>query len=379
MPPAPPPPGRVSRRLVLCLASFALTALVPFWVHSPLADLSAVYTDHVRQPYAAWVFLHRGLALYTTPLGELLAGITYPQAIDEWLGVPYVYPPGALALFLPLALVGRWVPLSQHAFGQVGILSMLALSHVALYVMWGTLSRQVPGGRALVGALAWLVLVRLGLQGQYDGAWLACGALALRALQQAGPERSLQWIALAALLHYRTIVLAPLGLIALLQAVQGRPWRRWPWGTLLLVAGVGAVCLYTFALMAPGARAGGAATASLLDGSRWTRAGAVLLLTLAATLLCLRSADALVVGLVLCGGALAFIDTHHWWHAAMLLLVPLAVGAQGTPRHPLRARAALVLWATLLQVFAWGGNPLWLFKDFSRAWRRQAQVQPPPT
>jgi len=363
------------RALALCLASFALTALAPLLLGTPLGDLSGTYTDHVRQPYATWVFLHRGLALYTTPLGELAAGLpAYPQAIDVWLEVPYVYPPGCFALFLPLALVGRWVPLSQHAFGQVGILYLLALSHLALYAVLHTLRGQAPGGRAVVAALAWLLLVRLGLQGQYDGAWLACGALALQALRLRRPERALLWTALAALLHYRAILLAPLGLVALLQAVQGVTWRRWPWRTLLFVAAVGALCLWSFWKMAPGARAGGADTPSLLAEPRLVGALGVALLTLGAGLLSLRGADRLVASLVLTGGALAFIDTRHWWHAAMLLLVPLAVGALQPPRRPWAVRSALVLWAVGLQVFAWGGNPLWLFKDLSRALKAPAAV-----
>jgi hypothetical protein len=363
--------GRPRSQMPLLALSFVLTSVFPLWGKTPFADLSNKYTDHVRQTYATWVFLYRGLAMYWLPLGEAAAGIDYPQAIDQWLQVPYVYPPGAFAVFLPLACLGEWVPMSQHSFAQVGILYLLLLSHGALYVMLRTLAFQPAGGRRWVAVVAWLVLMRLGLNGQYDGVWLACGALAALRMGQGRPADALSWIALSALLHYRAILLAPLGFVALLEVVRGTPWRRWPWASFLFVAGVGGVCLWTFARMTPGAIDGGAATPSLLSDPWSVRVGLILLITLVAAAVALRGADALVASLVLLGGALAFIDTHHWWHAAMLLLVPLGVGALRAPRWPTLTRVTLVLWLSLLQHLAWGGNPLWLFGDATRYVRLQ--------
>lgn len=363
------PPSSTSRRrwLGLLALSFALAAVFPLWGRTPTAALTAHYTDHVRQPYVAWVALHRGLAVYDLPLAEAARGVDYPLPSAGWPQVPYVYPPGALVLFLPLALVGRLVPLSPHAFGQVGVLYTLLLAHLGLWAVLRALEGQPSGGRRWVGLLAWLVLLHLGLQGQYDGAWLACGALALDRLRHGRAGGALVCTALAALLSYRAVVLVPLGCVALLEAVRARPPRRWPWGVLAFVAAAGVVCVWTFARMAPGARAGGADTPSLLEQP--ARAVGVALLTLGVGGLVLRAADALALGGVVTGGVLAFVDTHHWWHAAMLLLVPLAVGAWRAPARPTLARVTLVAWASALQALAWGGHPLWLLRSIGRWWR----------
>jgi hypothetical protein len=369
--------------LLLTLASLCVTAAFPLVGKTPLGDLSAHYSDHVRQSYTAWLFLHHGLDMYRLPLREAAVGIEYRQALQVWLDVPYVYPPGTFLLYLPLACVGQWVPLSRHAFGQLSILYLLGLTHLAFLLVLRMLERQPPGGRVLIGGLAWLVLMRLALQGQYDGVWLGFGALAIQRLGERRPARALGWVALAALLHYRAIILAPLGLVALLQAVRGVPWRRWPWATLGFVALVGATCVGTFLMMAQGAADGGAATPPLLSEPPGTSVWVVVLATAVAGALAWKGADLLVAGSVVLGGVLAFVDTLHWWHASMLLLVPLAVGEWRPPRWPRLVRVALVGWYTLLQMYAWGGNPLWLFKDVGRWWRGpdrsgELSLHPPP-
>jgi len=358
-------PGRVARWRLLTVVSFLVTACLPLSGVTPLGDLSGRYTDHVRHPYVVWVTLHRGLgAVYTTPLGELIEGIDYPQATTEWLDVPFVYPPGALGLFLPMAVIGKWVPLSPKSFGQLCILYLLALSHLAFYTVLRTLDGLPAGGRWALGVLAWLVLMRLGLQGQYDAAWLTCGVLMLRRLVQGRPASALRWVGLAALLHYRAIILLAVGVVALVGAVRGRPVRRWPWATLFWVAAVGGVCAITFAAMAPLAARTEAATTSIL-GSPGSVLG-VLAASAVAAAIAWRGADGLVTASVGVGCVLAFVDTRHWWHAAMLLLVPLAVGVLRTPRWPTTVRLTLIAWMVILQVLVWHGNPLWLFRDLNR-------------
>jgi hypothetical protein len=347
------------------VVSFLVTACLPLSGVTPRGDLNGNYTDHVRHPYVAWVALHRGLwAVYTTPLGELTGGIDYPQATTDWLDVPLVYPPGSLVLFLPVSVIGKWVPLSPKAFGQLCILYLLALSHLAFYTVLRTLDGLPAGGRWAVGVLAWLVLMRLGLQGQYDAAWLACGVLMLRRLAEGRPASALRWVGLAALLHYRAVILVAVGVVALVGAVRHRPVRGWPWATLLWVASVGAVCGVTFAAMAPLASRTEAATPSIL-GSPSTVLGVLAASALAAAI-AWRGADGLVAASVGVGCVLAFVDTRHWWHAAMLLLVPMAVGVLRVPRWPTTARLTLITWMVMLQTLVWHGNPLWLFRDLGR-------------
>ncbi|RKH61982.1 hypothetical protein, partial [Corallococcus llansteffanensis] len=282
-----------ARWRVLTLLSLALLSAIPLSGVTSLGTLQPGYTDHVRHPYVVWVGLHRGIeALYTTSLGELREGISYRQPLDHWLDVPYVYPPGTLVLFLPLTLVGQWVPLSHQAFGQVCLLYLLLFAHVALYAVLRLLDGLPAGGRWAVGSLCWLVLMRLALNGQYDGAWLVCGVLALGALAKERPVTALRWVALAALLHYRAFILAAVGVVALAQVVRGRPVREWPWATLLGVAAVGIVCVRTFLWMAPLAAQTDAATPSILGEPRTV--ALVLGLSVAAFVLAWRGAGGLV-------------------------------------------------------------------------------------
>ncbi|NNB85880.1 hypothetical protein [Corallococcus exiguus] len=350
---------------LLALLSLLVLCAVPLSGVTSRGTLKEGYTDHVRHPYVVWVGLHSGLqALYTAPLGELREGVPYRQAIDQWLEVPYVYPPGALVLFLPLALVGEWVPMSPQAFGQVCLLYLLAFAHVALYAALRLLDGLPSGGRWAVGGLCWLVLMRLALYGQYDGAWLVCGVLALAALAKDRPVVALRWLALAALLHYRALILVAVGVVALWRVVHGRPVRQWPWGTLLGVAAAGALCVRTFLWMAPLAAQTDAATPSIL-GEPGTLA---LVMGLSAAVLALswRGSDGLVTASVGLGVLLAVIDTRHWWHASALLLVPLCVGVLRAPRWPTAVRLGLVVWAGVLEMAVWYGNPLWLFRDLNR-------------
>ncbi|RKH46844.1 hypothetical protein [Corallococcus sicarius] len=354
-----------SRWRLLTLLSLVLLALVPLSGVTPHGTLQPGYTDHVRHPYVVWVGLHRGIeALYTASLGELREGIAYRQSLEQWLDVPYVYPPGTLVLFLPLALVGQWVPLSPQAFAQVCLLYLLVFAHGALYAVLRLLDGLPAGGRWAVGGLCWLVLMRLALNGQYDGAWLVCGVLALGALAKERPVTALRWVALAALLHYRAFVLAAVGVVALAQVVRGKPVREWPWATLLGVAAVGVVCVRTFLWMAPLAAQTDAATPSIL-GEPGTVA-VVLGLSVAVFALAGRGADGLVAASVGLGTVLAFIDTRHWWHASALLLVPLAVGVTRPARWPTAVRLGLVVWAAVLEMAVWHGSPLWLFRDLNR-------------
>src|SRR5512136_1624132 len=185
------PPRRALAALVA--VSLGLTALVPLTNQSPYGDLSAGYTDHLHHAHATWVFLHRGLDAYRLPLAESSRGVAYPQATGAWPQMPVNYPPGMFAVFLPLSLAGRLVPMSTESFGRLGVLWMLVVAHAAMLAVFLLLAETDAGGRAVVGVVAWLYLVRLALQGFYDPAFLGAGALALRALHRRRPGPALLW------------------------------------------------------------------------------------------------------------------------------------------------------------------------------------------
>src|SRR5512137_1609039 len=211
------PPRRALVALVA--VSLGLTALVPLTNTSPYGDLSAGYTDHLHHAHVTWVFLHRGLDAYRLPLSESSRGVPYPHETGAWPQMAVNYPPGMFAVFLPTSLVGRFVPMSQEAFGRVGVLWMLVLAHLAML-------------------------------GFYDPAFIGAGAMAMLALHRRRPRPALLWLALAGLLHFRAVALVPVGVVALWQALRAPRGER-PWGAVAVVALAGAVVVGTFLLQWP--------------------------------------------------------------------------------------------------------------------------------
>ncbi len=360
------PPRRAL--LALVAASLGLTALVPLTNQSPYGDLSAGYTDHLHHAHATWVFLQRGLDAYRLPLEQSSRGVYYPQETGAWPGMPVNYPPGMFAVFLPTALLGRFVPMSQETFGRVGVLWMLLLAHLALLAMFVLLAEEPSGGRAVVGMFAWIYLVRLALQGFYDPAFLGAGAMGMLALHRRRPGPALLWLACAGLLHYRAVALLPVGVAALWQAFR-EPRERRPWGALALVAGAGVVVVGTFLLQWP-------ITKAYLDTlhpslgviGQGARFWAVVVASGAAAVAAWWYGGPLVAGLVLAALGMALTDIYDWWHGAVLLLAPLSVGVLGA-RAASTARAVLIGWLLLMQPLGFDQTPSHLFLDFAKHYR----------
>ncbi|HTP50582.1 MAG TPA: hypothetical protein VMK42_07790 [Anaeromyxobacteraceae bacterium] len=363
---AHPPPRALA---ALLAASFGLTALVPLTNAGPYGDLSQAYTDHLHHAHATWVFLAKGLDVYRLPLEQSSRGVYFPHETGAWPQMPVNYPPGMFAVFLPLALAGRFVPMSQETFGRLGILWLLLLAHLALAAVFLLLSELDAGGRAMVGVLAWIYLVRLALQGFYDVAFIGAGALALRELHRERPRGALLWLAAAGLLHYRAVALAPVGLAAVQMAVWGKSPREWPWRELVAVAAAGALTVYTFLLMWPVAeRYLATLPPTLAAVGAGPRFWAVLVASAAVAAASLWLSGWLVSALVLTAMGIALTDIYDWWHGAVLLFAPMAVGAMRS-RSASSARAVLLGWILLMQPLGFDQTPSDLFRDFAARYR----------
>jgi hypothetical protein len=79
-------------------------------------------------------------------------------------------------------------------------------------------------------------------------------------------------------------------------------------------------------------------------------------------------AGALVAGLVVTALGLALTDIYDWWHGAVLLFAPLAVGVLGA-RAASTARAVLIGWLLLMQPLGFDQTPSDLFLDFAKHYR----------
>lgn len=360
-------PGRrwiAAVTLVSLLACGSLTLVSP----SPFGDLSSLYTDHMRHATVTWIFLHRGLDVYRLPLAEAAQGTTFRYPHLSWPELPYAYPPLALALFLPYSLAVQYLPLSPPALARLGILYLLAIAHLALYAILRDLDRLTPVNLAFA-AIAWLLLARAGLQGFYDPAWIACGAVMVTRLRHGRPQSALVWFALSFLLSYRAVALAPLGLAAALDSVRGKPWRTWPWGRLLAVAAAGLACVTLFRFVVPHS-AGFRPWPTLLE-QRDTSFRYVVGATLVAVPVAAFMADFAVAGAVLVCGGLAVVDTLQWWHGLVLLVAPMATGAWRPARMPALGRAALLAWMLVLHRHAWGGPPSQLLPEIKDCLRQR--------
>jgi len=360
------PPRRALAALVA--VSLGLTALVPLTNQSPYGDLSAGYTDHLHHAHATWVFLHRGLDAYRLPLEQSSRGVDYPQESGAWPQMPVNYPPGMFVVFLPTAVLGRFVPMTQETFGRVGVLWMLLLAHLAMLAIFVLLAEEPSGARAVIGMIAWVYLVRLALQGFYDPAFLGAGAMAMREVHRRRPGAALLWLACAGMLHFRAVALVPVGVAALWQALRVPPERR-PWRALGVVAAAGVVVVATFLLQWP-------VTKLYLDTlhpslgviGHGARFWAVVAASVAAAAASWWYGGPLVAGLVLSALGLALTDIYDWWHGAVLLFAPIAVGVLGA-RAASTARAVLVGWLLLMQPLGFDQTPSDLFMDFARHYR----------
>ncbi|MBF5041319.1 hypothetical protein FGE12_02900 [Aggregicoccus sp. 17bor-14] len=346
----------------LVLGSFLLLAVCPLLSRSRTADLAGDFSDHLRHAHVAWLALHKGLAVYLHPFGEVAAGGDYRHPCLGWPMVPYAYPPLALVLFMPVALAGQYLPLSEMAYARFALLYTLVLAHLALWAFWSALGRRTLL-TLVAGALGWAMLVRSGLQGFYDPAWLLFGALALSRLQRGRPSEALPWFALAALTNYRAAALAPFALLAAWEAVRGRPAAKWPWASLALLGLSGALCVALFLPVLPYERDFRLAPPLLERGGgqfHW-----VLILGAGAALLALAQRRPAVAASVAVVTALAVVDTPAWWHALMLL-VPLAatVAERRTPARVLLT-VVLVCWLLVLHHNVWLSTPLGVFTELS--------------
>jgi hypothetical protein len=354
---------------VVAVTSFVVTAWIPILNDSPYADISGWYTDHLHHSFATWVFLKRGLAVYTHPLGALPAGTGWPFPREDWGNMPMAYPPGVFAVFSPLVVLAKILPLSEHGFAVLSVLYVLLLTHLALFSVLRALEDSPRGSRAAVAVFVWMVFVQLGLEGFYDAAFIGCGARAVSRLRAKDGESALWWLGVAALLHFRAIVFLPLALYTLAAVLRGKPRATWPWATLAWVAAAAAVSVATFLLMYP-ATAGFRASHHrvLFDGG--VRVGLVVALGAVALAVAFRAADGWVAATVaVCLGLAAVEVQDYWWHAAVLFVPPLLVGVAREARHASVARAILLGWACSTMPLVWRDSATQLFPELVKYFR----------
>jgi hypothetical protein len=337
----------IARRLAVAAVAVAILA-VPWLSPWPNADLSNIFSDHLRHAFVAKVALAKGADVYRLPLAEAGQGVEARHPGFYWAAVPYAYPPGALLLFLPVSLFSEAFIDAQQTHARLLVSFTALLAILAMLAVWRALQAGQPFERWLFVVFAFGQLIHVGLEGFYDPAWVALGALAVVKLRKGAPGAALWLCVAAAAVHLRAVVLLPVAAVAL----HRLKWRHPALAAGAVVALVDVAIFFAVRPYAELFRDGSPALTSTL---------AVLFICVAisavAAGLCLWSGKPLAaatIGMVL---LLAAVDVRGFWHATVVLIpLLLAAGPAPSVRKSALVAALLVLWAVQLQRFAWGGR-----------------------
>jgi len=277
-----------TRALLLVVVSFALWGgwLLASPYRAPFGGLSGRFTDHLSHMNSARLFTVCGTCVWRQPVDQLMRRYSVEErqqlteelrpyatekselfvvpgwALDKpllsnWPHLPRPYPPGALLVAAPAALLYHSTPLSFSGASHLLILSYLLCGHIGLFfVLRGLLSGSAqPQALGLLGGvLLYAETVRWALEGFYDVTLLAPLALCGHYLLRRKGLAALVCYCAAAFLHFRAFFFAPLALYALFLVLrEGRqqPWGRREWLAVGAIAVLGGASLYTFWLVSP--------------------------------------------------------------------------------------------------------------------------------
>jgi hypothetical protein len=184
--------------------SVALSMVVVATAKTKTGDFLGGFTDHLHHTRATWTFLHVGWEVFTRPFGQVGLEVPYPQLGLYWPEWPIPYPPGMPLAFLPMAFVGRYVPMSAVVYGKVLIVYLVVITHAALWVIANLLRRPSAPLGIVPLVMVWLFSVRISLMGFYDAAWLLPGGLGLLFMNKGRSAAALVSFTAAALISFKT-------------------------------------------------------------------------------------------------------------------------------------------------------------------------------
>jgi hypothetical protein len=329
------------------------------------------YTDHIRHPAYAYGFLEFGPSVYRMPTGQLVQQSAFRHKIPDWPITRYLYPPGALVIFLPLALVGQWTPVSTGTFARLAGVYVAALVHLGLWFALLRVRRLPRGWSIAAGLLLWAYCLRAALNGQYEPLWFVPASLMLSQLEMNRPRPALGWLAGAWLIHYRAVVLLPFGLVAAARVLGDRREgdRRWLW--IFLPSAAGALAAVTFLVAAA---APFRVETPLYAMSDHTLVWIDIVATLAGAAIATGiAADWALATAIFIIGATGLVDVAHWWHASAVFLPFLAQDAVTRWKRPALVTPCLIVWSVVMH-YVWLDRPAAILGDLRTAVRLAAVV-----
>ena len=123
-------------------ASLSICVVLVAMTKSPFGELFSALTDHFHHMRMTWTFLHVGFDIYTKPFGETAALAPFRHGGATWDQFPMAYPPGMLAIFLPLTLLGAYTSISSAALGKTAVLYLTGFMHGALGIISSLIRRM---------------------------------------------------------------------------------------------------------------------------------------------------------------------------------------------------------------------------------------------
>jgi hypothetical protein len=351
-----------SHRTLWVLVSLSLCLLVPALSPSRFADLSSRFTDHMHHCHAAWLFWKHGLSVFTTQFGHLdSTGYRYIEPL--WPQAPWMYPPGALLLFGPVAWLVQSMELTPQQYAIACSVNVIVLSHISLY-WYLEAADQLPSGiRTFASVLGWLVIAQLAVEGFFDTVWIGVGALAMTKVHRGEYGKAFLALAAAATFHYRAFVVAPAALVAMLRVYRSRNTAPVPWYSLAVAAVSGLLTVASFIAMSPAAEAVRAHAAPFREIVRTPLFVVFAAITVFVVVYCvvLRAwPSALVVACVAIVAATDFQGYIGYWnHASVVVAMPLSVLLfQPIGDVAERVGQATILYGVLITKIVWLSSPM---------------------
>lgn len=311
-------------------------------------DASALYTDHLRHMGEALILADHGLDVYRTQYGELIAseGLD-PIHTGLFPERTAPYPPLGMLLHWPWAWLDRSGALSPQTAHHAVVWMWTAVALLACAVLVQLCAPLPPVPQAWACVLAVPLLVGIGVNGFLDAGYLLFGALACLAWKKQHRVAAVWCLALAAALHFRAAVFAPLAGVLLFELRTERKSL------------IRAAC--SFALVVPTLVAAAALSGTLdtipphnpVHFSHLKLPLALLTLFSAATAVFLfRAGERLAAATLVAAFALTVLErSHGWWHAGTLLGPGLVLAAR-----PLRVGwqwPVLVVWTVTSSYLAY--------------------------
>ena len=249
--------GLAGSALVLCLIVVVLPG-------APVGSLGRWGTDHAAHYGASVMFWHHGLAVFDTPMRDLCGprtpvGLAFADDMQvpdryvcerpgerplliNWQAYPRPYPPGALVVAAPEALLYAHTSLSAYTIDRISVVKDILVGHLLVLVLLEMLLAAWARWALVLVPVVYLGVVPWAAAGFYDPLAVLCLVWAIARLERERPLDALLFLSLAAFLHFRAIWYVPLGVVTLAK-LRARDLRTWRAGLAALLLGAAVLAL----------------------------------------------------------------------------------------------------------------------------------------